>query len=211
MDQVNGVSLQDSVTGSPEQFQKGVALSVWQNSSDTHSNWTSFVKARNYFGQGKHKKAFTHSNDFWNRFEQDIKLTKALGATSLRFSLEWARIEPQQGQVDEAAIARYHEILDCLEAHGLEPNATLHHFTHPQWFEKLGGFADAKNIPLFVKYAQIMFKHFGKRIRFWASFNEPTCFCLVGYIMGMWCPGKRARLVLCGKVRAGKASEATVT
>lgn len=106
---------------------------------------------------------------------------------------------------------RYHEILDCLEAHGLEPNATLHHFTHPQWFEKLGGFADAKNIPLFVKYAQIMFKHFGKRIRFWASFNEPTCFCLVGYIMGMWCPGKRARLVLCGKVRAGKASEATVT
>lgn len=49
------------------------------------------------------------------RFEQDIKLTKALGATSLRFSLEWARIEPQQGQVDEAAIARWADVTTCSE------------------------------------------------------------------------------------------------
>jgi len=65
-------------------------------------------------------------------------------------------------------------MLDTMEELGLEPNVTLHHFTHPTWFEDLGGFRKEENIPLFVEWAQFMFRTFHKRIRLWATFNEPT-------------------------------------
>jgi beta-glucosidase len=61
-----------------------------------------------------------------------------------------------------------------MEELGLEPNVTLHHFTHPTWFEDLGGFRHEENIPLFVEWAQFMFRTFHKRIKLWATFNEPT-------------------------------------
>jgi beta-glucosidase/6-phospho-beta-glucosidase/beta-galactosidase len=65
-------------------------------------------------------------------------------------------------------------MLDCMEAHGLEPNATLWHFVHPTWFEDAGGFTREENIPAFVEYSKRCFKWFGSRIRLWATFNEPT-------------------------------------
>eukprot|EP00775_Hariotina_reticulata_P001845 gene1845-2178_t len=129
-----------------------------------------------------------------------MQLVKALGCNSLRFSFEWSRIEPQPGQVDRQAIARYHEILDCMEHHQLMPNATLHHFTHPQWFEAAGGFSKAENIPAFEAYCQLVFQEFGHRVPYWATFNEPSCFSLCGYIMGLWAPGQRLRFVQAGKV-----------
>lgn len=55
------------------------------------------------------------SNDFWNNFRTDIANNASMGCNSLRFSIEWHRIEPQRGQVDAAAIQRYHEILDCMK------------------------------------------------------------------------------------------------
>ncbi len=56
----------------------------------------------------------------------------------------------------------------------MEPMCTLHHFTHPQWFEELGGFANEENIPMFVDYCKRTFETFSKKIKLWATFNEPT-------------------------------------
>ncbi|KAF5828616.1 glycoside hydrolase superfamily [Dunaliella salina] len=185
----------------PEQFLKGIALSVWQNSSDTASNWTEFAQRKNYFGQGTYKDAFLKANDFWTEYENDIKLMKNLGATSFRFSFEWARFAPDgPGQVDPSAVAKFHQILDCCEAYGLEPCATLFHFTVPQWFEARGGFAVEENLPLFVDYCTMVFQNYGHRIRLWATMNEPTCFAFVGYICGIWAPGKFLRLTEAGTV-----------
>lgn len=47
-------------------------------------------------------------------------------------------------------IRRFHAIIDCIRANGMEPMCTLHHFTHPQWFEEMGGFTKEENIPIFV-------------------------------------------------------------
>eukprot|EP00879_Flechtneria_rotunda_P032234 GHRR01035406.1.p1 GENE.GHRR01035406.1~~GHRR01035406.1.p1 ORF type:complete len:237 (-),score=79.51 GHRR01035406.1:308-1018(-) len=93
-----------AVFDSQNLFQKGVAISVWQNSSDQCSNWTAFLKRKNYYGQHDLVEAFMESNDFWNRFEDDIQLVKATGANSFRFSFEWARIEPESGHIDQTAI-----------------------------------------------------------------------------------------------------------
>jgi beta-glucosidase/6-phospho-beta-glucosidase/beta-galactosidase len=76
-------------------------------------------------------------------------------------------------------------MLDEMEALGLEPNATLHHFTHPTWFEDLGGFMNEENIPLFVEWSVFMYKEFGKRIRLWATFNEPTVSLWSGVFFNM--------------------------
>lgn len=54
------------------------------------------------------------------------------------------------------------------------PNATCHHFTHPQWFDDMGGFEKEENIPIFVDWCVRAVELFGKRIHFWATFNEPT-------------------------------------
>jgi hypothetical protein len=65
-------------------------------------------------------------------------------------------------------------MLDAMEERGLEPNASLHHFTHPQWFEDLGAFEREANIPIFVEWCLRAVELFGRRIHFWATFNEPT-------------------------------------
>lgn len=79
---------------------------------------------------------------------------------------------------------------------------TLHHFTHPQWFEEMGGFTKEENIPIFVAYCKRMFSWFAPKIKLWATFNEPTCFSFVGYIAGLWCPGKMMGFTKCGEVWA---------
>ena len=75
---------------------KGVGLSVWQNSSEgpdpAPSNWGHYIKEKKYFGQGENESAWVHSNNFWELYEDDIKLAKeTLGTNSFRFSFEWAR------------------------------------------------------------------------------------------------------------------------
>jgi beta-glucosidase len=77
-------------------------------------------------------------------------------------------------------------MLDVMEELGLEPCATLHHLTHPLWFEKLGAFVNEDNIPIFVDYAVFMFKTFGHRIRMWATFNEPTVGTSAGVTHQPW-------------------------
>mmetsp|Transcript_541 Transcript_541/g.1451 ORF Transcript_541/g.1451 Transcript_541/m.1451 type:complete len:542 (-) Transcript_541:1396-3021(-) len=189
-------------------FLKGIALSVWQNSSDTASQWTKYIKDKGYLGQRKNAKAFEKSNDFWNMYETDIKLAAGLGATAFRFCFEWARIMPEgPGKVDESAMTRFSDIIACVRAHGMEPMVTLHHFTHPQWFEARGGFAEEANIPLFVDYCKLVFERFHARVTLWSTFNEPTCFAFVGYIVGLWAPGQLMRLnkagtVLCNLMKA---------
>ncbi|KAJ9525371.1 hypothetical protein QJQ45_003231 [Haematococcus lacustris] len=188
-----------------EFFRKGVAISVWQNSADdAASNWTRYANSKwpfGYFGisttRGKYK--IGKSCDFWTRFREDLQLAKQAGCTAFRFSFEWARIEPVRGMIDNTALDRFTEMLDVMDELGLEPNATLHHFTHPIWFEDLGGFSEEANIPMFVDWAVFMFRTFQHRIKLWATFNEPTCYCFLAFIVGMMPPSYIFNLVGAGR------------
>lgn len=105
----------DNLGDKPE-FLVGTAISVYQNSGGIDTNWSEFearnttkgrptIKGGSQCGKGA---------DFWERYEEDIQRAADLKLNSFRLSIEWNRIEPQQGKVSEAGIARYHQIFDCL-------------------------------------------------------------------------------------------------
>ncbi|KAK9814269.1 hypothetical protein WJX72_003165 [[Myrmecia] bisecta] len=138
------------------------------------------------------------SSDFWNRYKQDIQLCKDIGCNSFRLSLEWSRLYPRRGVLDQSAVERYNEIFDELDRQGMEPNVTLHWFTHPRWFDEIGGFLKEENVDVFVDWACTAFQLFGKRAKLWATFNEPAVASMCGYVAGNHPPGLILHFRECG-------------
>jgi beta-glucosidase len=99
-------------------------------------------------------------------------------------------------------MCRYHEILDTIEAAGMVANVTLHHFVHPDWFDDKGAFEKEENIEDFVWFCTFCAKEWGRRVKLWATFNEPTCMLVCGYFLGVHPPARMCNLWLMGKVRA---------
>jgi len=77
--------------------------------------------------------------DHYNRFEEDIRIMAQAGLNAYRFSVEWARIEPEEDQFDEAEIEHYRKVIRCCRENRVEPLVTLMHFTSPVWLIKRGG------------------------------------------------------------------------
>ena len=92
--------------------------------------------------------------DSFNRWREDVALVKSAGLNCYRFSVEWARIEPEPGEFSDAALAYYRRIcVACLEA-GITPVVTLHHFTSPRWVAAMGGWEDFAVVDRFVRYVE---------------------------------------------------------
>ena len=108
-----------------------------------------------------------------------------------RFSVEWSKIELTQGHFDEEVFQHYHDIIDELINQGLTPVITLHHFTHPLWFEKLGGFEKSENIPIFVEFSKRVFSEYSGKVKYWCTINEPAVVASQGWFSGMFPPGKK--------------------
>jgi len=132
--------------------------------------------------------------DHYNRYEADFDLAVELGHTAHRFSLEWTRIEPEEGQFDHEAIEHYRQVLQALKARGLLPVMTLWHFTQPIWFTETGGF-ERKDAPqIFARYAGFVAEHLGGEVEMITTMNEPNVFGSNGWLRGSWPPFKRFAL-----------------
>jgi len=110
--------------------------------------------------------------DHFHRFREDIALLASLGLTSYRFSVEWARVEPREGEFDEAAIAHYRAMVDACVAHGLAPLVTLQHFTSPRWLMALGGWKGERTPALFARYAERVMPALGPAVKRVLTMNE---------------------------------------
>ncbi|WP_029149789.1 glycoside hydrolase family 1 protein [Microbacterium indicum] len=111
--------------------------------------------------------------DSYHRFEEDIRLLASLGLNSYRFSIEWARIEPERGFVSRAELAHYRRMIDACLANGVEPIVTLMHFTVPRWFER-DGFWRADDAPeLFARYVETVLPILDG-VRYVCTINEPN-------------------------------------
>lgn len=110
--------------------------------------------------------------DHYNRYEEDIQLMAKAGLNAYRFSIEWARIEPQEGVFDEAAVAHYRDVIACCKKNGLEPVVTLHHFSSPKWLISKGGW-EAETTPAdFARYTQYVMEQLGSELRYVCTINE---------------------------------------
>ena len=126
------------------------------------------------------------ATDFWNRYEEDIAAAAAMGCKLFRFSVAWARVEPECGNFDPAALAHYAELADCVRRHGMKVMTTLHHFVWPVWLERdHGGMIGPEFPELFARYADRVAEAFGEKVDWWITFNEPSQLTF-GYIKPWW-------------------------
>ena len=165
-------------------FRWGTATAAHQVEGHLVNNWT-------HHEQRKQPRAKGAACDHWNRWQEDFQLISELGLNSYRFSVEWSRIEPTEGTWNNDALAVYSNMVDDLLERGIRPVVTLHHFSHPQWWEAKGGFADRANAPHFVRYCERVFEVLSDRVE-WVTVNEPTVFSSMGYTLGMFPPGRRS-------------------
>lgn len=111
--------------------------------------------------------------DFYSRFEEDFDIAKSLGHTANRFSIEWARVEPEEGKFDGAALAHYQRMVATLRERGMEPMVTLWHFSLPLWFVKRGSFGKKDAPAIFARYAAKIAETFGEDVTLYLTMNEP--------------------------------------
>ena len=110
--------------------------------------------------------------DHYNRYEEDIKLLADAGLNAYRFSVEWARIEPEEGRFDESEIEHYRKVIRCCRENGVEPIVTLMHFTSPAWLIRRGGWEAETTIEYFRRYAAFVTEKLGSEINYICTINE---------------------------------------
>lgn len=110
--------------------------------------------------------------DHYNRYEEDIKLLSSAGLNAYRFSIEWARIEPQEGVFDEKEIEHYRNVIRCCKEHGVTPIVTLHHFTSPKWLISKGGWEAESTVEDFKRYCTYIINQLGSEMEYICTINE---------------------------------------
>ncbi len=194
--------MQKKILKFPKGFLWGAATSAYQiEGNNTNSDWWAWEhspKRENQLkAQGKNPRDFYSgiACDSYNRYDEDFALAQHLNHNAHRLSVEWARIEPSEGNFSEEALEHYEKVLQSAKARGLSVFVTLQHYTLPAWFAKKGGFEKSENVANFVKYADIVSKRFAEYVDFWLTFNEPEMFSTLPYLLGMFPPQKRRPLL----------------
>lgn len=130
--------------------------------------------------------------DHYHRYEEDFDIAKKIGHNAHRFSIEWGRIEPEEGVFDAAEIEHYRKVLTALKKRNIKPFITLWHFTLPLWFSESGGF-ERKDAPvIFARYCAHVVRELGDLCEHYSTINEPNVYATHGYLYGAWPPFKRA-------------------
>jgi beta-glucosidase len=190
----------------PDGFLWGVSTSAHQiEGGNQWSDWARFERDREASGE---------ASGHWDRVAEDVGLIEALGANAYRFSIEWSRLEPVEGEWSEEAWEHYADEVRQLRAAGIEPMVTLLHFTLPAWLADRGGLT-AEDFPQrFGRFAAEAAHRLGDEVTLWCTLNEPNVQMIQGYVEGIWPPGVRdtaqASQAFAGLVRAHAAAAAAV-
>lgn len=190
-------------------FRFGAATAATQiEDQNQTTDWWAFTSPVSEGGLGKGKAPVGDASNGFSLALEDIALLKELGVDSYRFSIEWARIEPERDVIDEEALAHYDAVIDALVAAGIRPMITLHHFSNPIWVAdprdnecvngpsdtNLCGFGNSEGAPQIVQefgeHAALLAERFGDRVDEWGTVNEPVNYLLAGYGIGSFPPGQ---------------------
>ena len=111
--------------------------------------------------------------DHYHLYPQDISMLADLGFNTYRFSLEWARIEPEEGFFSRAELEHYRRVLAVCHEHHLTPLLTYSHFSVPRWFAWKGGWENPAAPDLYARFCEKATRHLGDLVGYASTFNEP--------------------------------------
>lgn len=126
------------------------------------------------------------------KYIDDIQLMKEMGISTYCFSLDWSRIEPEQGRFDETILQHYVDLCDELIKNNIAITVVLKDYCDPLWWGYLGGFEHERNLYLFERYCLKMYEMLGKRVDRWITFWAPENYAVLGYLIGNTPPGVRS-------------------
>lgn len=158
---------------------------------DTNSNWYHWSQAGN-IANGE---SSIVASDHYHRYLEDIALMQEMHHDIYRMSIEWSRIEPTNGQWSQAGVDHYRAELEALLRAGIRPLVSLHHFSHPQWFEAIGQWTSAEAVYYFTRFVKKVVTDLGDLISDYCTINEPNVFALGSFIYGYYPPGKKGDIV----------------
>jgi beta-glucosidase/6-phospho-beta-glucosidase/beta-galactosidase len=131
--------------------------------------------------------------EFWTKYERHLDRAVEAGCDAFRLSIEWARCERLDGEVDDDAVDRYNGILDACHDRGLQPLVSLHHFCHPAWLG-VDFWLRPDSPERFAEWARVAVDRFAGRCRHWVTINEPNVYAIQSYVTGMFPPGRRLNI-----------------
>lgn len=171
----------------PEGFLWGAATSAHQvEGNNTKNDWWAWEQNKDpHLRSGKACGQYEH-------FEADFELIKELNHNAHRLSLEWSRIEPEEGKFDEGEINHYKKVLKALKDRGLTVMLTLWHFTLPRWLANKGGWENSAAPRFFERFVQKIVPILGDYIDLWITLNEPGVYIYETYIERIWPNAKKS-------------------
>ncbi len=153
----------------PEKFLIGAATAAHQvEGNNIHSDYW----ALEHMKYGNFNEPSLDAVDHYNRYEEDIQMIAKAGLNAYRFSIEWARIEPEQGIYDEQEIEHYRKVLNCCHENGVEPIVTMMHFTSPKWLIENGGWENEQTVDAFANYCKYVVEKLGDQMKYVCTINE---------------------------------------
>ncbi|MDQ3266310.1 MAG: glycoside hydrolase family 1 protein [Myxococcota bacterium] len=199
--------------GLPAGFILGAATAAHQVEGGNTNDW-SVWETQSYPDGAPHIHNQDQSGlatDSWNKFPEDLGLLRRLGANGYRLSVEWSRLEPTEGNFDEAALARYRSWLVDLRANGITPMVTLNHFTLPLWISNPAssepqGWEKPETVDAYIRFVRWVGERLGDQVDLWCTINEPNVLATQSFLKGIWPPGvkdqKRSTQVLAALMKA---------
>ncbi len=170
----------------PKDFVWGVATAAHQiEGGNTNNDWWAWE--HNPLGNAKESSG--DACDSLHRWPEDIELISTLGLGAYRFSLEWSRIEPAEGEFSIAALDYYRRMCAMCLGKGIQPVVTFHHFTTPQWLANRGGWEAPDAPEIFARYVTRATAHLGDLIGRACTVNEPNVIGTMAYTNGTFPPG----------------------
>ena len=173
----------------PKNFYWGAATAAHQVEGNNLNDWSQWEQEKE--GRPISGRACDH----YNRFREDFDIARELGHNAHRFSIEWSRIETEEGKFEIESLRHYGQVIKALRERSIEPFVTLWHWTLPRWLADIGGVENEKFTEYFRRYTEHVVSWFEKtntRVGFWITINEPEIWTKSAYLDGLWPPQKKS-------------------
>ena len=168
---------------------------VWGAASAAHQieggNWNNDWWAFEHQADSPCQEPSGDCCDSYHRYPDDIALVRDLGLGAYRFSIEWSRIEPEDGEFSRAALDHYRRMLAACHEQGIAPVVTFHHFSTPRWMAARGGWLAPEIVDRFARFCERTVAHVGDLVSMGCTINEPNALSFEAYIAGVFPPGHR--------------------